>query len=64
MNLVAKNMAGMYMRTVALASTVNNTAAVWEHASPMPAIHVQCAHTTSPDCLMAARVFKEGNERL
>jgi len=47
-----------------LASTVNNTAAIWEHALPMPAIHVQCAHNTSPDCLIAIQAFKEGNERL
>ena len=30
------------------ASAVNRRAEIWEHASPSPAIHVQCAHKISP----------------
>jgi len=64
MSLVTKNIHENWCFICILAPTVNNTAAIWEHASPMPAIHVQCAHNTSPDCSIAIQVFKEGNERL
>ena len=45
-----------------LASAVNKTAAMCEQASPRPAIHKQCAHITSPLCLIATHTFKGGED--
>lgn len=38
--------------------------AVCEKASPMPAIHVQCAHNTSPFCLVTTHTLREGGDSL
>ena len=43
--------------TRVFASTVNRRAAICEHASPKPAIQVQCAHTTIPCCSTATQGF-------
>ena len=59
MDLVAKNMAGMYMSFIfMLASTVDNAAGIWEYASPyMCSEHMQLQ-------LIVAQVFMECKERL
>ena len=48
--------------TTVLASAAKSTAAMWEQASPQPAMQVQCAVTTSPLDLQHIHTFKGGAE--
>ena len=50
--------------TRGFASTVKRSAAVHVQASPIPAIHVQCAHTTSPEKCVAIHTFIGGMDKL
>ena len=47
-----------------LASAANNNAAICEHTSPMPAIHVQWANKTSPFCLVATHTLRGAADSL
>ena len=38
----------MFFLIRVLASAANMRAEIWEHASPNPAMHVQCAHRILP----------------
>ena len=43
------------VRTFTPASTANKTAETWEHVTPRPAIHQQCAHIILPPSVMATQ---------
>ena len=47
-----------------LASAVKSKAAMWEQASLIPAMKVQCAHITSPVCFIATQALKGGADSL
>ena len=47
-----------------LASAVKSKAAMWEQASPIPAMQVQCAHIISPVCFIATQAFNGGVDNL
>ena len=54
---------GNWFFSCVFVSTANNKAAICEQASPKPAMQVQCAHKTSPCCLVATQTFNGGAVR-
>ena len=49
---------------IELASAANSTAATYEHASPSPAIHIQCPQRTSLSIAMTSQTFNGTDDKL
>jgi len=46
------------------ASAANNTEAIWEHASPAPAMQLQWTHDIVPFALIAIHTLSGGDDKL